>query len=75
MSKLNIRTRLTAMRDKLAYTPCEIIDIEPGPIRTNKTDLDKFAKMYLKVALGEAYKHNPEAALEVLDILKQEKYI
>ena len=76
MPKLDIRGRMTALRDHLAYTPCQVIDVEPEPnTLKNIKDVDKWSKIVLKMALSEASLEDPDAAARVTEILKNKGYL
>lgn len=75
MRKFNLKTMATAMRDKLAHTPIENVDAELNPAPLTEEQQIKLAKAVLKLALGTAYEKDPDAALRVMNILKEEKFI
>lgn len=75
MRKFSLKTMATAMRDKLAYTPIENVDVELNPDPLTEEQRIKFAKTVLKMALSTAYQKDPDAALRVMNILKEEKFI
>jgi hypothetical protein len=76
MPKIDIRGRMTALRNHLAYTPCQVIDVEPE-IKTFKNikDVEKWSKIVLKMALGEASLEDPVSAARVMEILKNKGYL
>lgn len=76
MPKIDIRGRMIALRNHLAYTPCQVIDVEPE-IKTFKNikDVDKWSKIVLKMALGEASLEDPVSAARVMEILKNKGYL
>lgn len=75
MRKFNLKTMATAMRDKLAHTPIENVDAESNPAPPTEEQQIKLAKAVLKLALATAYEKDPDAALRVMNILKEEKFI
>lgn len=76
MPKIDIRGRMTALRDNLAYTPFQVIDVEPEPnTLKNIKDVDKWSKIVLKMALSEASQEDPDAAIRVMEILKNKGYL
>lgn len=76
MPKIDIRGHMTALRDNLAYTPCQVIDVEPKPnTLKNIKDVDKWSKIVLKMALSEASQEDPDAAIRVMEILKNKGYL
>ena len=79
MPKIDIRGRMTALRDHLAYTPCQVIDVEPQPDTLknikNIKDVDKWSKIVLKMALSDASLEDPVSAARVMEILKNKGYL
>ena len=76
MPKIDIRGRMTALRDNLAYTPCQVIDVEHEPnTLKNIKDVDKWSKIVLKMALSEASQEDPVSAARVMEILKNKGYL
>ncbi len=76
MPKIDIRGRMTALRDNLAYTPCQVIDVEPeSNTFKNIKDVDKWSKIVLKMALSEASIEDPVAVSRVMEILKNKGYL
>lgn len=76
MPKIDIRGRMTALRDHLAYTPCQVIDVEPQPdTLKNIKDVDKWSKIVLKMALSDASLEDPVSAVRVMEILKNKGYL
>lgn len=76
MPKIDIRGRMTALRDNLAYTPCQVIDVDPEPTAfKNIEDVDKWSKLVIKMALSEASLEDPVSAARVKDILKNKGYL
>ena len=76
MPKIDIRGRMTALRDHLAYTPCQVIDVEPQPdTLKNIKDVDKWSKIALKMALSDASLEDPVSAARVMEILKNKGYL
>ena len=76
MPKIDIRGRMTALRDNLAYTPCRVIDVEPeSNTFKNIKDVDKWSKIVLKMALSEASQEDPVSASRVMEILKNKGYL
>ena len=76
MPKIDIRGRMTALRNHLAYTPCQVIDVEPE-IKTFKNikDVEKWSKIVLKMALSDASLEDPVSAARVMEILKNKGYL
>ena len=78
MPKIDIRGPMTALRDNLAYTPCQVIDVdvepEPNTLKNIK-DVDKWSKIVLKMALSEASLEDPDAVARVMEILKNKGYL
>ena len=76
MPKIDIRGRMTALRDNLAHTPCRVIDVEPeSNTFKNIKDVEKWSKIVLKMALSEASQEDPDAAIRVMEILKNKGYL
>ena len=76
MPKIDIRGRMTALRDHLAYTPCQVIDVEPQPdTLKNIKDVDKWSKIVLKMALSDASLEDPVSVARVMEILKNKGYL